>query len=904
MILYTWFDIETIIHRKRRSSQWPSGIKDIQVFADGVEVYYPVGETEEAARQTLCSWFGDWFNEENDVIYLQSVGSKKRLLPVLFEEEENLREIDKKRIEFRPFFADLILYPYQEQMKLGELPAAREDPPLVMAYYSFKGGVGRTLHLLAALRALLTQTDNKQNKILVVDADLEAPGLTWWARAKNQVPDLSYLDFLALCHNDPTDNYEEAMNITVSSLRETPLTVDKHECYFLPAFRHLDQLLHYPIRPEHLVRSPERKWIIGELLFQLGKAMNTSHVLIDLRAGLSELAAPILFDPRIVRFLITTYSSQSVEGTKLVLDQLTKIAPPRNSEKPSVYFDPTVIISMVPEELNETKDFFAFQQDLIRSYPDVGEDDATPARLTLATSNFAHELLYLESIDQAWHKLSGTSVYKVTNDLLALLPRTSKDEEETAVHEGQRPLIAEKLNRLDDLCSDLEYAESGKGEEYLHIPAILNLGRRFLVKIPTAIVMGSKGAGKTYLYLQLLRLGTWHSFLADLNLQGLDETPSTELFPFLESLNLGDPVKETTDGRRQEVWERLYTTPVDWKQSTLRDAIRRNLSGNTNWDQILWRKYWFHLIGKSLGIQPPNSEWISVEDIQSFLKSRNRRVIILFDGLEDIFQSILTDFHQQQALKGLLDIPEHLREYRESHLGLICLIRRDLVRTVIKQNIGQYEARYSAFDLKWDFTEALRLILWVGVRAHALELTTSEQFQALSRDDLANRLIPFWGRKMGAQQSKEAITANWVLAALSDFQGQLQARDLVRFVKHSARGSKDNISYLDRILQPAGIRRSIRPCSEEKLAELEEEFSGISSILNKLRNSSEEERKIPFSSDKFGLTAQEVEQLITLGILKKEEEKYYMPEIFRYALGFTLDRGARPTVLALKRKFF
>lgn len=38
---------------------------------------------------------------------------------------------------------------------------------------------------------------------------------------------------------------------------------------------------------------------------------------------------------------------------------------------------------------------------------------------------------------------------------------------------------------------------------------------------------------------------------------------------------------------------------------------------------------------------------------------------------------------------------------------------------------------------------------------------------------------------MGADGSKTARTIRWVLASLSDFNGQLQARDIVRFLQYA-----------------------------------------------------------------------------------------------------------------------
>ncbi len=772
----------------------------------------------------------------------------------------------------------------------------------MLAFYSFKGGVGRTVQVVAALKSILLDNGSDKPQVLLVDADIEAPGLTWWATDKGEIPELSFLDFLALANDDETEQYNSTLELSAKILHENLLTIDKHKVYFLPAFRGLDQLLRVPIRPEHLVRNPGRNWSVGDLLFRLGKKLKVDYVLVDLRAGLSELSAPLLFDPRIIRFLVTTYSSQSIEGMKLVLQQIAKMVPFNNVKNKEDYYDPCLVFSLVPEELKDNDKFITIQRELLSQYPDRGEDDATPARLTTITTFFAQQLLYLESLEQTWDKLSGTSVFKETDRLLSTLLTKGDISNNNLTINSIKRLLKELIN----ISTDLEYAESGKSKNYLPIPAIRNLGQKFTAKLPVAVVIGSKGAGKTHMYLQLIHLGTWENFLEDLQIDQLDMTKkanSLEILPFLESINLHDTAKELTLKRRERIWKHL-SIPEQWNQSKLRDEINKYLKADVGWDHINWRSYWFHLMGLSLGIiANSDTELISIEKIQTYLKKKNLKVVMLIDGLEDIFDDVRNNPYQKLALKGLLDVPEVLKDLREPYLGIICFIRRDLIRAVIKQNIGHFEFRYSPFDLTWNYEEALRLVLWIWHQIENNTEFTMEDLLSFDRDELAEHLIPFWGRKLGGLNSKEAITANWVLAALSDFQGQLQARDLVRLIKNAAIASEKNIIHKDRLLQPAAIRKAIQPCSNVKISEIEEEFPGVKPVFEKLKQCSIEYRKIPFTADKLDLTAQDIEQLEALGVLLKVDEKYYMPEIFRYGLGFTLDRGARPMVLALKKRF-
>ncbi|MCI0616476.1 ParA family protein, partial [bacterium] len=148
---------------------------------------------------------------------------------------------------------------------------------------------------------------------------------------QREAPEVSFLDFLALTHYDQSDRAVEAIDLVAERLQEIPLTFrTRHgnvQHFFLPAFRTEEQLLRMPIRPEDLSRTPGKTWCVSDYLVALGKALEVDAVLVDLRAGLSELAGPVLFDPRVMRVVLTTISHQSEEGARLTLKQIRKLTP-------------------------------------------------------------------------------------------------------------------------------------------------------------------------------------------------------------------------------------------------------------------------------------------------------------------------------------------------------------------------------------------------------------------------------------------------------------------------------------------------------------------------------------------------------------------------------------------------
>ena len=76
----------------------------------------------------------------------------------------------------------------------------------------------------------------------------------------------------------------------------------------------------------------------------------------------------------------------------------------------------------------------------------------------------------------------------------------------------------------------------------------------------------------------------------------------------------------------------------------------------------------------------------------------------------------------------------------------------------------------------------------------------------------------------------------------------------------------------------------------------------IYKILKKFEDMDEENKRLPLTLDKISLTGEEIARLESQGYMAILEKKYYLPEIIRFALGFTYEKGARPKVLSLLAK--
>ncbi|MFP4122058.1 ParA family protein [Coleofasciculus sp.] len=912
MRLLTWLDVRRVIRRETNyGSRLPKGIVSIRSFSDAIEIGLWSEDYLDNAKQALKEWFGDWYQQDDNLIQLD-LGEV--ILPVEFIHEE---ESGDTYIPIRPFWEEVAYLqnngePETEVPKNLHIPEAYPSTsPQLVAFYSFKGGVGRTLHLAAHLFALLERTRelNQAKTFLVVDADLEAPGLTYWNRSEKQQPTVSFINFLEAYHASALEP-DRVLSFFAKELKKSPKRDGKSTIYFLPACLGDRELLDTPILPEHLVRTIDGAWEFGNALSQLGQAVDADYVLIDLRSGLSEISSPIIFDPRIQRFIVTTINDQSVNGSSLVLQQLSHTAPPETDVEEEGYYDPLLLITLLTPELKSLPAFdealSRFQAAYIQSQGDIYQ-----TRLKIKETDFTQELLYLNNWEDARSKLSPTSVMKVAKEWAeSQLIKPKEQRLDLATTQDSDPLAA--VRRLRDVCQQYEYAESGQGENLLVTEPLKNLATTFRDELPRVVSIGSKGSGKTFNYIQLSRLKYWQNFIQRVLGETNESEAKTYVFPMLQSLNLRDNAIKIIQEARNEVISASDNSFSEFSQSEYNDKIQAALA-NSNWGKQEWTQFWIKEIARTVGLDPETKDYWSFNDINNALKQKSLRVIFLFDGLEDIFSDASSNPIQQAAIESLIRLPARLSEIRKNNLGLIIFIRRDFVRYAITHNLSQFENLYGSYDLYWDADSFMNLVFWVCSQAQVIDADESE-LDSMTREQLIEKLENLWGKKLGSDKSKEAYTPNWVFAALTDFKGRLQARDIVRFLYHAADETIENAKEIQfekwstsRLLPPQAIRRALEPCSKKKVQEAKEEYLAFRTWVNTLQSKDPKEMRVPFTLDNFDIEPSTLSMLEEIGVVyedraKDDTPRYYMPEIFRAGLEFTLNKGARPRVVVLKRK--
>jgi len=203
-----------------------------------------------------------------------------------------------------------------------------------VAFYSYKGGVGRTL-LIAITAQLLAKSGRR---VVALDLDLEAPGLAQKLGKQGSLPEsgalIGAVDALLgiLATGSGNESLRQAtVEIALPSGTKGSLVLIPAGSAPLPAYwsalERLTKSLRSDDRASGLVEA------VLELQARIATEFSPDFLLIDSRSGITELGglATSLLADRVV--CLTSAAPESIEGTRVVAAAL-RAAPRLSSQQP------------------------------------------------------------------------------------------------------------------------------------------------------------------------------------------------------------------------------------------------------------------------------------------------------------------------------------------------------------------------------------------------------------------------------------------------------------------------------------------------------------------------------------------------------------------------------------------
>ncbi len=200
------------------------------------------------------------------------------------------------------------------------------EPPRVV-FATLKGGVGRSTALAIAAADLARRNRN----VLVVDLDLEAPGLGDLLLDEDRTPEFGAIDYLV--ENGIGGVLDSSLNAYIGSSGLTaagggrvdvlPALGRRSLAYPQNVLAKLSRAMIDDIINDRTVSVAEK---ISSMISRITEREQYDAVFIDSRAGLSELAAPAVLGLGATVLLFGTAQKQTIEGYRVLFAALQLLA--------------------------------------------------------------------------------------------------------------------------------------------------------------------------------------------------------------------------------------------------------------------------------------------------------------------------------------------------------------------------------------------------------------------------------------------------------------------------------------------------------------------------------------------------------------------------------------------------
>ena len=783
----------------------------------------------------------------------------------------------------------------------------------IAAALSVKGGTGRTTTAVAlALRwAALAKMP-----VLLVDADLEAPGISYLFREQVAEAKISLEDVITLAHAEEEEGATATVEFAASKLLDHLIPGN---LFVLPLRRDVDELVGSAIKPEHL-STPSNPFAFADILASLAQRRGCAGVVVDVRAGLVPLAVNLAMDPEVSPVIVTTLADQSLKATASLVRFLSQEIRRTGGHSRK----PLLVVNRVPNVLRhaglDQKLLEPLTDQLLASLvPEVRDDvpagesvfDRFPPIEPFAQVHVP-ELPELQVSAATWtgfrEQIGSSGFAQFVGPTLdrwvetELLSGVSAD---TETRDPAPDTTETRRRSLANYADDLIAAENSSSpvQRPLVTKPLAALAERFLSEVPIAVSEGAKGTGKTLAARFFVAQKRWDRVVE----QFLDRSGAVPalILPVCASIQSSAKFQAEADKARVEVAGTLgYGAPMLINATT--ESLKERMSSGST--EQAWTDFWLDIIAWSAGFE------VGLPSVggrfADTLRASGQNVVVVVEGLEELYDSVGPNIGtSMRAL--LVGVVQRLRAEPKRPLGLVAFARRDTIEASVTQNLDQFRREYSKFALTWADDDILELAAWLASQAEALPGIWTPQFTEYTPSQKAVQLEQLWGRKLGpddrpGKRSREAYTATWITAVLSDLRGRLVPRDLIRLLAKAARVSLEageGSEYQGRLLIPRALRAAVEPTSERKVAETEEEIPELRAIFDKFRVK-KDQVAAPIDQDaldSLGIEPHEIDVLRRHGIVYGDAPPYEVPELFRRGLGLR-HTGARRNVVNLYRR--
>ncbi len=760
--------------------------------------------------------------------------------------------------------------------------------PGVVAFYSFKGGVGKSTALAIVAQELAMQG----RRVVAVDFDLEAPGLaTLFGISPDEGNGL--LDYL---HQRQIHPKTDTLALE-TCIRHVDLRGTSGQLSVIPAGQYNENYIHRLAdfhMPSLYRQNPN---ILSTFKTTLIELLDPDIILIDARTGLNELASPVVLDLADFIFLCLAPSDQNMHGMHWIVEA---IRTRQMTERPDLIY--RFIVTPFPIVSDKLSD------DMIVAKAETWIEPHSPINADILPQD-----MYVR-IDYDARLPVRETIRRLPDDLRIRYKGIIDHIDATFERSKPQP-TNNTLNREEALQQLAFTAPVANDIQRDALQYIFQRTSDFdtFVREYTTLIRGAKGTGKTMLFRLCVAfpetVRQWAKERTNVDL-------STTTFISVHGNN-DDP---------------LELGPKDF------NALAKNL-GEHDWS-LIWQAYaiikcWYALRQEVSETFPLHPDWQSLigdlgslkreclvenivalvrepmaaprlhdqmQTINTWLQERGRKIWLLHDNL-DLIGGKDTAL-REHALAGLFSIwleKQSLRSIQWKYF-----IREDVWRTIIFTNHSHYAGH--DMQLFWTEEDLWRLVLRQAMyTSEAFRRVVEHQGVVQSNLDqldvafLRSGLHALWGERMGGGRS--AYTYRWVLGRITDTQKNSFPRSLVQLLKYALEEEKKQpgmpVSAAS-LIRPKTLTRALPEVSKQRVQALGEEYPDVPAWLSVLEGarspiSTEELQKRWNVQDEAELQNR-ITTLKHAGVfeVRKRElqeqtsQRYNVAELYRVGIGMLL----------------
>ncbi|NJR61915.1 MAG: ParA family protein [Cyanobacteria bacterium CRU_2_1] len=781
-------------------------------------------------------------------------------------------------------------------------PAQREPSvPRTVTFYSFKGGVGRTTALthVAWILAL------RGRKIVAVDLDLEAPGLST-AFNLNPQPQYGIVDYF----------YERSYlpegvepNISVAHIfGEVKIPNATGRLFVVPAGTlNLDYISKVDdLRATTVTDSGENLWSIFSREIQ--EQLKPDILLIDSRTGINQWGALSLLQAadEVIVFLFP--NEQNSQGISLLLQSL------QSFRDLSINFVFTPVPDTTEVGMAKVKRIWKFLYEAVRNR--ASEDDETiEGSSRESASDLDDSFAEVDPLVVPYlSPIALADSYPVPALLDYYTRIANLIDEET--DELQRKTILTGSNRRWSIIESLQFPEVNAADPEQDLSLLFQRTTDFekFLDDTNCLIRGRKGTGKTALYWLLLK----HNNVAQQLAHGrLDNTICLSGHGrFHESRPSRDEFQVIHRGLQEKKgsWEafwRAYLLFRIVKENGFSFPKGRRGEKFTELKRIInelpGERWQYEHTQNLLRLSSDSNLLLIVKDaLDTFneqIQNQSQKLWFLYDDLDEDFPE--KDEVRHQALIGLFQLIQACDARKITSIRFKIFLREDIWNRLSFDNKSHFNGR--DLLLQWNRVDFLRLALRQATQSKEFKnlvdrFSPVESIDQASEEAVDRALELLWGSRRRSGSKAKYVT-RWVYERLTDSSSTTFPRSLsilLRGAKEQEltyKGQSSKQTPTDRLLRGTSLEVGLKKASEERCHAVREEYPDLKKFFDSLKSMqallSREELQTVWqeSAQDISSVFDEFSDLLSeIGIAewREKEQRYKFADIYVY--GFEMIR--------------